>query len=162
MKLTPTVYTVAKVKAVKLPVARLTAAFSLLLVACNGCTGSSPMSANENASNDAGTIDLTQESAGKPLTLRAGQHLRLSLKETPTTGYQWKVSEACSDHLTPQSDGYAPPAGDSSQKIGGAGEHTWVFRAGQPGTCELKLQSARSWEKDPSGPVLTFPLTITK
>ena len=95
--------------------------------------------------------------ASSRVTVRHGQHLRLTLPETPTTGYRWRLTEACAQHLDLQSD----DATASTDRPGAPGERVWVFATKTAGTCELKLESARPWEKGVTGKTLAIQVEIT-
>ena len=143
-----------------LKVAGLTCVFALLAAAITGCDRRPHMSTQQSAGDNAGMVELTRESAEKPVTVRSGERVRLSLSENPTTGYRWSLDSSCGDRLKTESDVYSPPDVQGG-KLGASGEHVWIFRAEGRGTCDLTLRSARSWEKGTSGQALTFSITIT-
>ncbi len=102
-------------------------------------------------------VELTEASAGNPVNVRIGHRLQLTLAETRTTGYQWKLDHACPAILALESDHASAP---SEARPGGPGTHAWVFRAQAAGSCELRVLSARSWGANETGKVLSFPVHV--
>lgn len=112
----------------------------------------------EGTSRSAVLVELTESSVGAPVHASVGQSVHLTLSETPTTGYRWKLSDACASHLALQHD-TANPAGSTP---GAPGSHAWTFVATAPGDCRLVVASGRAWEKGPpTGRSLSFDLHIT-
>ncbi len=122
-------------------------ALLVALGAVQGCTRGTVM------------LELNETSAGQPVKTQIGQRLRITLPENRTTGYRWQVAGDCSQILS-QEDDQATPA--SSGLPGAPGERVWTFAAKSEGHCELRFESARSWEKSATGKTLSFPVTVTK
>jgi predicted secreted protein len=103
-------------------------------------------------------VELNEASAGQPVKAQIGQRLRITLPETRTTGYHWQVAGDCTQILSQEDDQTTP----SSGLPGAPGERVWVFAAKTDGQCELRFESARSWEKTATGKTLSFPVTVVK
>ncbi len=76
-----------------------------------------------------------------------------------TTGYRWQVSGDCGHILSEEEDQATP---GSSNLPGAPGQRTWVFAAKTEGRCELRLESARPWEKNTTGKTVSFPVTVVR
>jgi predicted secreted protein len=103
-------------------------------------------------------IELDEAAAGQPVTTEVGQRVQVTLSENRTTGYRWQVAPDCGPVLTLEDDQTKTKAGPP----GAAGTRVWVFAASAEGTCTLRFQSARSWEKDVTGKTVVFPVTVRK
>lgn len=106
--------------------------------------------------NEKPALELHEDDAAKPTTLRVGDTVRLSLSETQTTGYKWQLTAPCSGLLALESEQATP--GD--ERPGAPGSRTWVFRALAEGKCELQLTSLRPWAPTVPGKTLAFPVTV--
>ena len=123
-----------------------------------GCTRSVPMSADAAQSSNSDPLEINESSAGKSISLQTGQRLRITLAETLSTGYQWKLSDVCPTQLEKESDTATAPQVETP---GSPGSHAWVFRARHAGRCDLQFQSARPWEKALGGRSVTFAVNVT-
>jgi inhibitor of cysteine peptidase len=87
-------------------------------------------------------LKLGREDNGKSIILHRDDVIRVSLEETPTTGYRWTVDNVDEKILELQNEGFhiAPKAG-----IGGSGTRTFSFRAITTGSVNLELKLRREW-----------------
>ena len=110
-----------------------------LLSSCATDTGKHTMS----------STTLTEQDKGKTITVHQGDQVIISLKENPTTGYQWTIDKGDNALLTLNTTqtGYTPSPGGA---VGGGGRHIFVFDAKEPGTVHLQLKLYRTWEGDSS------------
>jgi len=97
-------------------------------------------------------MQLTQSDRGRTVEVAAGQTVTVRLPESPSTGYRWTVESAgglqqIADHS------------EAGGAMGGAGMREIEFRAGQPGSHELRMRNRRSWEGD-AGSGDRFNVTI--
>jgi inhibitor of cysteine peptidase len=100
-------------------------------------------------------VPIDEASAGRTIDIGVGEVIELRLKENPTTGFRWQVSQdpgpACriaEDHAEPV------PAGPPGQGT----THVWRIEAVQPGVCDLALTYGRQWEA--SAPANRFDVHI--
>jgi inhibitor of cysteine peptidase len=120
-------------------------ALLLLSVWCAGCP------------HKAVTVAAGQEYDGRTIKLQAGDSVKLSLAENPTTGYRWEFLAKPEPQCVIVSDAYV--ANPAMNQIGGGGAHVWEFRTEKKGTGTLKLGYRRPWEKD-AAPAKTFTLIL--
>jgi inhibitor of cysteine peptidase len=120
-------------------------ALLLLSVWCAGCP------------HKAVTVTAGQEYDGRTIKLLAGDSVKLSLAENPTTGYKWEFLAKPEPECVIVSDAYV--ANPAMNPIGGGGAHDWEFRAEKKGTGTVKLGYRRPWEKD-AAPAKTFTLIL--
>ena len=130
------------VLAVSIAVALASAA--ALLAACGGSGGA--------------TIEVTEADTNKTVTATVGDEVSVTLKENPTTGYEWNM--IAGPGLTAVSDDFIGPSPSPSPMMGAGGVHTWVYKVDQAGTLTLTGVYARSWEAE-SKSAADFSLTIT-
>src|SRR4051794_34332474 len=107
----------------------------ILLIGLAGCR----RTPRAMPSNEKPALELHEDAATKPATLRIGDTVRLILAETQTTGYKWQLTGPCSALLALESDQATP--GDA--RPGAPGSRAWTFRALAEGKCELQLTSLR-------------------
>lgn len=74
----------------------------------------------------------------------AGEWFSLSLPAQPTAGYSWQA-DVDSAYLALEAQRFEP----GGPALGAAGRERLVFRALQPGRCELGLTYGRPWEPEP-------------
>jgi inhibitor of cysteine peptidase len=103
-------------------------------------------------------VRLNEASAGQPVTTQIGERVHVSLPENATTGYRWRIAGDCDRILALEDEQSSAPAGPP----GAGGTRYWVFMAKAEGTCTLRFESKRSWEKDASGKAVAFPITVRK
>jgi inhibitor of cysteine peptidase len=84
----------------------------------------------------------------------AGTQLRLTLPETRTAGYSWRIVSDGSPILAIEDGGFTSASG-----VGGAGLHRWTLNAVQNGTATLEMVYGRSWQTPPEAKQ-RFTLTI--
>ncbi len=88
------------------------------------------------------TVRINQFAAGSTARLARGDQVQLTLPETRTAGYSWKLMSAESPVFSVEDAGFTPVSG-----VGGTGAHRWILTALQKGSAELELAYGRSWEK---------------
>jgi inhibitor of cysteine peptidase len=115
-----------------------------LLAACGGGSGGA-------------TIKATEADSAKTLTAKVGDGVSVTLKENPTTGYEWSM--IAGPGLTAVSDEFIGPSSSPSPMMGAGGVHTWVYKVDQAGTLTLTGVYARSWESE-SKSAADFSLTV--
>ncbi len=87
------------------------------------------------------TVQIDQSAAGSTVRLAVDDEARLTLAETRTAGYSWKVLSAESPVFKVEDAGFTPASG-----VGGTGVHCWTIAARKQGSAELELAYGRSWE----------------
>jgi len=75
-----------------------------------------------------------------------GQPFEVSLEETSTSGYCWRVS-AVPDGLELAESDLDPPSRRSP--VGASGRRRFVFRTSRPGAFTLTFDLQREWETEP-------------
>ena len=115
-----------------------------LLAACGGGSGGA-------------TIKATEADSAKTLTAKVGDGVSVTLKENPTTGYEWSM--IAGPGLTAVSDEFIGPSSSPSPMMGAGGVHTWFYKVDQAGTLTLTGVYARSWESE-SKSAADFSLTV--
>jgi inhibitor of cysteine peptidase len=82
-------------------------------------------------------------------TLSQGEEFVITLKENPSTGYQWKIEEGLTGSgLQLLEENYQPAENPTKRPIVGAGgTKTWKFRGDKPGKTMLKMVYQRPGEK---------------
>jgi len=71
----------------------------------------------------------------------------VSLKENPTTGYEWTYELSADGILTPERDIYSPDSTGDEALVGAGGVHLWTFKGTAAGDVTLTFSYARSWEE---------------
>jgi inhibitor of cysteine peptidase len=101
------------------------------------------------------TVEVGDDADTGTVEVVAGERLKVRLRESPTTGYEWEVAE------------YGPLVlEDRTYKVddpdldGSPGVVTFTFIAPQPGTGSLVMIHHRPWEEDEE-PIDTYTLTVT-
>jgi predicted secreted protein len=87
------------------------------------------------------TVQLDQSAAGSRVRLAVGDQAQLTLAETPTAGYNWKLISVESPVFSVVDAGFTRAGG-----VGGTGMHRWTVTGLQKGSAELELAYGRSWE----------------
>jgi inhibitor of cysteine peptidase len=80
--------------------------------------------------------------ATETVSAKAGDTIRLSLSENPSTGYSWQMS--WSDGLEKVEDRYIQ--GGAGNIVGAPGTHEWTFKATKPGAQSVSGVYKRPWE----------------
>ena len=90
---------------------------------------------------------LTEADKGRTVDLRAGETVSVTLPENATTGYRWAI-----DRLGPGivEAGEAKSHYPATERVGGAGEITFSFKATTAGSGEVSLKHWRHFEGDKS------------
>jgi inhibitor of cysteine peptidase len=142
---------------VKRPAARITVSVTVALalfvfatLAATGCGGAA-------TAKPTAAPTYSEADNGRIVTLAVGQSFTVTLKENPTTGYQWKM--VVGPGLRQVSDKYTPDAQPSSGPplAGAGGTYSWVLKAATAGTRTLTGIYARPWVPKNSA---DFSLTI--
>ena len=92
----------------------------------------------------------------QPITVGVGQQFNIVVDSNPTTGFQWTAAFD-GKLLAQMGKVYAPPA----QAVPGAGgKDTFTFQGVAPGTTDLTLNYARSFESVPPAQKKVFKVTV--
>jgi predicted secreted protein len=86
-------------------------------------------------------VQIDQSAAGTTVRLAVGDEAQLTLAETRTAGYSWKVVSDQSTVFSVKDAGFTRAGG-----VGGTGVHRWTITATKRGSAELNLAYGRSWE----------------
>jgi inhibitor of cysteine peptidase len=89
------------------------------------------------------------------VTVKANDEFSLTLPEVRTAGYGWTLKSNPSSGCTLLEENAEP----NPDAVGGAGRHSWRFRATSPGTCDIELRYGRPWESS-SEPAKTFQMKV--
>lgn len=117
----------------------------MALTALAGCAGQ-PTSVSIEPSAKALQVSPGQQARCKPIELKQGQTLILSLPSNPTTGFRWQLFDAAPSVLKALGpEVYRVP--EEAGIVGSAGLSTWRFQATLPGQGRLLLQYQRPWEQ---------------
>ncbi len=98
------------------------------------------------------TVRIDQSAEGTTVHLAVGDQAQLTLPETRTAGYSWKVVSAESPVFALENAGFQKAPG-----VGGTGTHRWMITAKKAGSAELELAYGRSWETEAGK---SFAMTI--
>lgn len=98
-----------------------------------------------------GEVKISAEDNGGQVTLAVGQTLVLTLKSSPTTGYQWDIAEIDEAVLKETHHEYKA---DWPILIGSGGKDIWRFRAEAQGRTALTLNYRPSYKE--AEPIQTF------
>ena len=99
-------------------------------------------------------MEIDARSNGERIPAQVGDEIRLTLSETPTTGFRWKLiadGEPACEHVGETIEAGAAPGGPAARD--------WRFRAARPGLAHVELVLVRSWE-GPSSASRTFAVDI--
>jgi inhibitor of cysteine peptidase len=93
---------------------------------------------------------------GALVQVQPGAKITIQLKENPTTGYRWTISNVDKALLALEGDEFVPP----DQKTPGAGGlRRFFFSTTGEGFAAVTLISKRAWQRDDQA-VDTFNLTL--
>jgi inhibitor of cysteine peptidase len=102
-----------------------------------------------------GALTVSEQDAGKTVSLKVGQALEVHLQGQPGTGAGWSVAPGSTNLLkyegVKSAGGAAMPGGSETQIL--------TFTATAAGTGDLKLEYGRPWEETVP-PQKTFSLTV--
>ena len=97
--------------------------------------------------------------AGQAVTLTVGEQMRVTLRETGSTGFRWSGGGTCGAVLHLDTERAVPP---KDATPGASGERIWIYTAAKEGTCELTYASVRSWENAAGGKTISYQVTVGK
>jgi inhibitor of cysteine peptidase len=86
-------------------------------------------------------LEMGAAASGTTARLTTGDEAQLTLPETRTAGYSWRIVSGESPVFGVEDAGFAPASG-----VGGTGVHRWTLKALRPGTAALEMSYGRSWE----------------
>lgn len=89
------------------------------------------------------TMKIDQSAAGSTVQLALGEQAELTLPETRTAGYSWKLVSAESPVFGMEDAGFTRASG-----VGGTGVHRWTIAALKKGSAALELAYGRAWETE--------------
>ncbi len=122
------------------------------LVACGGSSGGA------SASPSPGARVYTETASGTTIRAKVGDRITVTLRENPTTGYEWEMKLAPGLTLV-MGTFFGPSFSPSPPLMGSGGTRTWVVKVDKPGTATLTGVYARPWESA-SKSAASFSLTI--
>jgi inhibitor of cysteine peptidase len=120
------------------------------LAACGGSAGGS------SSPSPSPKTTYTEAQSGQTVKAAVGDEIFVTLKDNPSTGYQWHMEHSAG--LTQVSSQFAGPSPSPSPMVGAGGMRTWVFKVAKAGSQSLKGDYARPWES--VQPATTFTLTV--
>ena len=100
-------------------------------------------------------MQFNESANNQIVNVKPNDAFELVLPEARTAGYRWKLKTSPEPACTLQDETTQP----NSTGIGGAGHHSWRFRATSPGICEIELHYARPWESS-SEPAKIFRMKV--
>ena len=92
-----------------------------------------------DSAREAGTVDLGPGDALVPVSMHAGQRIRVHLRASPATGYEWGLD-------APPQDGALAIESDPGIAVQARLLRTWGFRARHNGRVTLRFGYRRPWE----------------
>jgi inhibitor of cysteine peptidase len=99
---------------------------------------------------------FSEKDNGASVEVQCGGKITIELKENPTTGYRWTISNIDEVFLQPEDDEFLPP---DQTTPGAGGLRRFLFRAKSAGSTELTLINKRAWQRDDQA-VSAFNLMI--
>lgn len=105
-------------------------------------------------------VAVTSADSGKTNTVKVGQVIVVSLDGNITTGYAWDMAGIKGDSVAQEGKVEYLQKAHPEGMVGGGGMFQAKFKAKKPGKTIVKLEYARSWEKDQK-PARTFEITIS-
>jgi predicted secreted protein len=97
----------------------------------------------------------SEDADGSSVALRVHDDFEVSLPESRTGGYKWKLAEAGAPILKSEE---LPSQTSDTSVPGGRSNRSWRFTAEQPGSTQLRMLHQRSWESEPGR---EFRLNVT-
>lgn len=88
-------------------------------------------------------ITATKEQSGREIALQTGNILRVELPSRGGTGYSWFAQATGAPCLKLMSEAAEK---NGEPRPGAPVTQVWLFKAEQPGTCEISLAYYRPWE----------------
>ncbi|MEP7135294.1 MAG: protease inhibitor I42 family protein [Chloroflexota bacterium] len=108
------------------------------------------------AATSADKVTITEQDAGKTITLKTGDTLIVSLEGNMTTGFSWIPATQTPVLLEQVGEVAVTPV---SNAIGAPGKILLQFKATEKGQTNLHLDYKRSWEQGVA-PAKTFDVTV--
>jgi inhibitor of cysteine peptidase len=90
-------------------------------------------------------VTIVGASEPKPITAKAGQEFKLTLRCNATTGYQWVLAKPPDEKLVKLLGSEYKRL--DSKLMGTGGDMVWTFKALAEGKAEIGLNYIRPWEK---------------
>jgi predicted secreted protein len=100
-------------------------------------------------------LQYDESTNGQQIELAKNDEFEISLPETRTAGYHWRVK----NNGGPVCNLLDETAQADPSHKGGSGTHHWRFQAASPGRSEIELHYLRSWEQTVE-PARTFKLQV--
>ena len=101
-------------------------------------------SAQRNGHASKLTLDETWNH--KKIELKVGDEIRIELRGTGSTGYQWHFDNLDRDLFQLLSEERSRERNDRGDPVGDPSRHAWVIKARKPGGSVIKLSYYRLWE----------------
>jgi len=102
-------------------------------------------------------VVVTRQDNGRSLQLSCNQELSVHLRESPSTGFRWRVENSDETALKLQDDVFAlDPVGG----IGRGGQRILTYIAVKPADVKLHLELRRPWEPG-QAPADSFSLSVS-
>ncbi len=130
-------------------------AILLLSMLSTGCAMNAQLPDKTN--NSTGIIRLKPSDSGKSVDAQVGDIIEISLKDNPSTGYQWAIEQGEEQSVEMQST--ETPRADSAETMGAGGQRIFSFTLKKPGRLTVRLKRWRAWEGD-SSVVERFDITL--
>lgn len=106
-------------------------------------------------------LTITDNDAGQTFQVRVGDRIAVSLKGTPTAGYEWRAPKPPA--ILKQAGTLSGPTISDQLYPGFAGGNHWeviAFDAVKTGAGKLRLEQRRSWEDAKEKPADTFTVSF--
>src|SRR5215470_4811264 len=103
-------------------------------------------------------IVVTDADAGRTISARRGDTIRIELHETPTTGFRWALVALDTRVVTLEGDEFVaqPSAG-----IGGGGRRVFRLKAQAQGSSSVEFKLARAWEGGARQSVFSIRIAVS-
>jgi predicted secreted protein len=88
-------------------------------------------------------LEIGPSASGTTVRLAKGSQAQLTLPETRTAGYSWKIVSSGSPEVSVEDAGFT-----RASAVGGTGAHRWTLKALEAGTAKLEMAYGRSWEAE--------------
>ena len=89
------------------------------------------------------TVTVTKAQGGREIALKVGDTLQIELPSRGGTGYSWSVEANGAPYLKLLSQSTRAA---QEPRPGSPVMQVWLFKAAQPGACEIKMAYYRPWE----------------
>jgi inhibitor of cysteine peptidase len=106
---------------------------------------------------DKGVWKLTKENDGQQLSVSVEDKIKVTLPESPTSGYLWSVTQLDTEVIIKMGEKFVEPK--SLNKIGAGGKREFAFQALKPAATDITLTCKRPWESGEE-PSSTFKVTV--